>query len=92
EGGDLGTFRAGELTAAFETAVSSLQPGEVSEIIETPQGFHLLEVSERNPGRVQQFDSVKDEITRILTERNTEERFKQWSKGLRQKAHIEVRI
>lgn len=92
QGGELGTFQAGELSAAFEAAVRPLQEGEVSEVVETPQGFHLLQVTERNPGRVRQFDSAKDEITKILTERNTEERFRQWSEELRKKAYIDVRI
>lgn len=92
DGGDMGTFRAGELTPEFERAVQGLSAGEVSGVIETPQGFHILQVTERNPGRVRQFDSAKDEITKILSEKKSEEQMKKWAEGLKKKAHIDVRI
>lgn len=92
EGGDMGSFEAGQLTPSFAEAVRDLKPGEVSEPVPTPRGVHLLQVVERNPGRVRQFDSVKDEISRVLKERKTESRMKEWSEGLRKKAYIDVRI
>lgn len=92
EGGDMGSFEAGQLTPSFAAAVRDLKVGEVSEPVPTPRGVHLLQVVERNPGRVRQFDSVKEEISRILKERKTESRMKEWSEGLKKKAYIDVRI
>lgn len=92
EGGDMGSFEAGELTPSFADAVRDLKVGEYSEPVPTPRGVHLLQVVERNPGRVRQFDSAKDEISRILKERKTESRLKEWSEGLKKKAYIDVRI
>lgn len=92
EGGDMGTFAEGELTPAFEKAVRGLKEGEVSGLVETPAGFHILQVTERSPGRVRQFDAVKEEIHRILRDLKTEERFKEWSEGLRKNAYIDIRL
>ncbi len=88
----MGTFREGELTASFAQAVRDLQEGQTSAVIETPQGFHILQVSERHAGKVQQFDSVKGEITKILSEGKTQAGMKEWSEGLKKNAHIEIRI
>lgn len=91
-GGDLGSFQEGELTPAFERAIRGLKEGEVSGIVETPQGFHILQVATRSTGSIRQFDAVKGEIEKILAERKTEERYKEWAKGLRKNAYIDVRL
>lgn len=54
-GGDLGFFKRGELVAPFEEAALLLQPGEMSEVVETPMGLHLIRVEER---RVRNFDDI----------------------------------
>ena len=92
EGGDMGTFVEGELTTAFDRAVRGLKEGEFSSLVETPSGFHILQVTERSPGKIRQFDVVKEEIHRILRDRKTEERFKEWSEGLRKAAYIDIRL
>jgi len=92
EGGDMGTFAEGELTSAFERAVRGLKEGEISSVVETPAGFHILQVTEISAGKVRQFDSVKEEIRRILREQKTEERFKEWTQNLRKEAYIDIRL
>jgi len=92
EGGDMGTFAEGELTRDFERAVRDLKEGEVSGLVETPSGFHILQVTERNAGKIRQFDEVKEEIQRTLREQKTEERYKEWSQNLRKGAYIDIRL
>jgi parvulin-like peptidyl-prolyl isomerase len=46
-GGDLGFFGRGDMVAPFEAAVLALQPGEVSEVVQTPMGLHLIRLDER---------------------------------------------
>jgi hypothetical protein len=54
-GGDLGFFARGDMVQPFEEAVLALEPGEVSPVVETPMGLHLIRLEER---RVQAFDEV----------------------------------
>lgn len=92
DGGDMGNFAEGELTPAFERAVRELGEGEFSGLVETGEGFHILQLTERNAGNIRQFDMVKDEIEKKLREEKTEERFKAWSQKLRDDAYIDIRL
>jgi peptidyl-prolyl cis-trans isomerase SurA len=47
QGGELGMFKRGEMRSAFEAAAFKLKPGEVSEIVETEDGYHLIQMIER---------------------------------------------
>ncbi|BCR02971.1 chaperone SurA [Desulfuromonas versatilis] len=92
EGGDMGTFAEGELTATFEEAVRGLAQGEVAPLVESVDGFHILKVTEKSPGKIRQFDEVKGEIEKALKERKSEEGFKTWAEGLRKNAYVDIRL
>jgi peptidyl-prolyl cis-trans isomerase D len=68
KGGDLGWFKPGEMVPAFESAAFGLQPGEMSDIVESPFGFHLIKVEERSEGGQQPIEEVREEIVTILAE------------------------
>ncbi len=61
-GGDLGLFLRGRMTPAFEEAAFALQAGGVSDVVETPFGFHVIKVEEHRPGGVKPLEAVHDEI------------------------------
>jgi peptidyl-prolyl cis-trans isomerase D len=66
QGGDLGLFAHGRMTPAFESAAFALAPGGVSDVVETPFGFHIIKVEEHRPGGLKPLESVRDEILRLL--------------------------
>ena len=68
KGGDLGWFKPGEMVPAFENAAFGLQPGEMSDIVESPFGLHLIKVEERREGGQQPIEEVREEIVAILAE------------------------
>ena len=91
DGGDLGTFKRGEMLADLEQALLLLKPGEVGELVATPSGLHIVKLEERNSGKVKPFDKVKTEIEDQLYRKKQDERFTQWLKELRAKASIEIK-
>lgn len=90
-GGDLGSFRKGDILPEFEENLVKMQPGEVSDIIYTPAGLHIIKLEERFPGTPKPFEEVKGEIEDLLYRKKSEERFNQWVADLRKEAAIEVR-
>jgi len=62
KGGDLGFFPKGRMVPDFEKAAFSLKPGEVSDIIETPFGLHIIKVEDRKESILEPFEKVRDKV------------------------------
>jgi peptidyl-prolyl cis-trans isomerase SurA len=91
KGGELGTFARGEMESTLDDVVFALQPGQVSDPIATPGGFHVLFVEERIAGAHRPLDEVSDEIRESLYSEALEQRFQNWlSRDLRERHHVEV--
>ena len=68
-GGDLGFFTRGKMAPAFESAAFALkQPGDLSDVIRTEFGFHVIRLEERRPAARQPFESVKGSLVKGLAE------------------------
>ncbi len=91
DGGALGPFKKGEMLPEMEQAVMALKPGEVSELVYTSAGFHIIKLEEKISGKLKPFDSVKAEIEETIYRKKSEERFSQWAKEIRSKASIEIK-
>ncbi|MDK2848928.1 MAG: peptidyl-prolyl cis-trans isomerase SurA [Desulfuromonadales bacterium] len=92
DGGDMGKITEGSLSESFNRAVEGLAAGQVSDVIETPEGFHILRLEERNPGETQTFESVKEQIHKKMLEDKRAEAFAEWTENLRKEADIEKRL
>lgn len=91
DGGDLGSFKKGDMQPELEKVILSLKPGEISQLVTTPVGLHIIKLESRTAGTIKPFESVKADIEEILFRKKSEERFNQWAKDLRGKASIEIK-
>ncbi|MBA2690687.1 MAG: peptidylprolyl isomerase, partial [Burkholderiales bacterium] len=90
-GGDLGWISAGETVPEFEQAMSELKPGEVSNPVQTPFGWHLIQVMERREGELAG-DKQKLAVRQALRARKSDEAFQDWLRQIRDRAFVEDRL
>ena len=91
-GGLVGTFPRGSMDPAFEAAAFSAKPGEISDLVETPFGFHIIRVDEHMAGRMQALDDVRGDIRTLLTDRAQQEALNKLIEEARRTAKIEIHI
>lgn len=89
-GGDLGWFDAEALSPVIREAVSDLPEGGVSGLLQTPQGFQIFQVLEVDVQAAKPLEEVSDEIADLLYEQEVNQRFQEWIRGLREKAHVRM--
>lgn len=90
QGGDLGWFARGVMPPEFDQICFGLKPGDLSEVLQTPYGYHLFEVLEvRGAGQLP-FDAVREDLRKKRVEEKAKEIFHQWYGPLRDAAKIEV--
>jgi peptidyl-prolyl cis-trans isomerase SurA len=92
DGGELGTFRKGELLPEMEDVVLKLGLGEVSEPVRSKSGFHIIKLEKKFLGDIKPFDQVKAEIEENLYKQKSEARFTQWVSELKKIAAVDVRM
>ncbi len=91
KGGDLGWIYPGDTVPEFERAMKALKPGELSQPVQTPFGFHLIEVLERRTQEASQ-DRKRQAVRQILHERKFDEAYQDWLRQLRDQAYVEYRL
>jgi peptidyl-prolyl cis-trans isomerase C len=89
EGGDIGFVTKGTLKTEIEEQLFILNPGEVSEIIPTENGFHIFKVLEKNPSGYLGFDEVKNEIEGQLLPLRQQEAFDEYLKNIEENSTID---
>jgi peptidyl-prolyl cis-trans isomerase SurA len=90
-GGDLGWIHPGDTVPEFERAMSALAPGELSQPVRTPFGFHLLQVQERRTADLST-ERQRQQARQALHERKAEEAYQDWLRQLRDKTYVELRL
>ena len=88
KGGDTGYFHLGRMVQEFEEAVKKLKVGEVSGIVESMYGYHIIKLTDKKDPRQIPFEEIKDKIRTQLVEKEKKRLFDEWMEGLRAKAKI----
>ena len=91
KGGDLGWIYPGDTVPEFERAMNALSSGEVSQPVESPFGFHLIEVLERKTEEVSR-ERQRMMARQSLREQKLDEAYEDWLRQLRDRAYVEYRL
>lgn len=89
-GGDLGWISPGDTVPDFERAMNALKPGEVSDVVQSPFGWHLIQVIERRKMDVTE-ERRKLEVRKALRDRKSDESYEDWLRQLRDTAYVEIK-
>lgn len=91
QGGELGWLNPGETVPPFEAAMNTLQPGEISQPVQTPFGWHLIQVEERRDHDATD-DLARMRARQTLFERRAQPAFEDWLEQLRAQAYVDNRL
>lgn len=90
KGGDLGWLAPGDAGPEFDQAFATLKPGEISDVIESPFGYHLIRLAERKSEDVSQ-QKERNLARQVLRERKIQEAMEDWIRQVRDRAYVEFR-
>jgi peptidyl-prolyl cis-trans isomerase C len=92
QGGDLNYFPKGQMVQPFNDVAFSLKKGEMSGVVTTQFGYHIIKVIDHKPGRVVPFEEAAQQIKQVLSEQKKQQRVEAFIDGLKKKSKIEVLI
>jgi len=91
-GGDLGFFAKGQMVPQFEEAAFKLKPGEVSPVVETQYGFHIIKVLDHRQPRTVPLEEARPQLMQILREQQANDKTIAYIDQLKAKSRIEILI
>ena len=92
QGGDLGFFQRGRMVPPFDQAAFALKPGEISEVVTTQFGYHIIKLMERKEASTVPFEQVKPQIVGFLTNQKKQQRVDAFIQDVKKRAKIEVLV
>jgi len=90
KGGDLGWFSRGSMLPEFENEAFALKEGQISPIVKTKFGYHIIKLTGKRPAGQRSFEEVKDQIKQALIPQKQQELFKKLKDDLKKNAKINI--
>lgn len=91
-GGDLGFVEKGMMFPEVDEAAFSLKEGEISGVLESPVGFHIIRIMDKRGAGIKPIEEVREEIIAKIGTEKGKKKFEEWLKEMREKSHIEIRL
>lgn len=91
QGGFLGVYKRGELSKSIEDKVFAMKKNQLTEVIETKQGFLILQVLERYEAGIQPFEKVENEIMDQLYSERIQPALREYLKTLREQSYVVIK-
>lgn len=92
DGGDLGFFKRGDMVSEFENVAFNLKIGDLSDIVKTDYGYHIIKVVSRETLSPDQVAAVKQNIKNKISQDKMEKAYSSWVEKLKKDAVIEIKI
>jgi peptidyl-prolyl cis-trans isomerase C len=92
QGGDLNFFTKGQMVPEFDQTAFALKTGEISDIVTTQFGYHIIKLTDRRAPSTVPFEQVSPRIKEYLTEQQKQQKGQAFIESLKQKAKIEVLV
>jgi parvulin-like peptidyl-prolyl isomerase len=92
EGGDIGYIERGVILPQVEEVAFSLPVGQISNVIQSDVGFHIIQVTDRRGAGLKPIQGVREEIREKIDNEKMEKKYGEWLEELRKKSHIEIKL
>ena len=91
KGGDLGWFGKGSMVPAFEKAALALKEGQISDVVKSDFGFHIIKLTGKRPAGIRPFEEVKEQIKGAIMPAKQQEVFQKIKEELKKTAKIAIK-
>ena len=92
QGGDLNYFGRGQMVPAFDEAAFSLKPGQISDVVTTQFGYHIIKVTDRKDAATVPLEQVSERVKQFISGQKKQAKADEFIASLKQKSKIEVLI
>jgi len=89
EEGDLGFLQQGETPIEFDP-LFQMEVGEISHVIKSPFGYHIVKIEDRREQRLLSYEAVREKIYKLLLDQRRESAYAKWITGLKEKTEVRI--